>query len=342
MVKYQSKKHGGIVMKKNLLLVIVLALALCLTLTACGNNNADGEGGAATGNTNLTMGTGGTSGTYYSFGGALATVLNNADLGFSIQVTSSGASGENVKNIGSGAVQLAILQNDVLDYAYNGTNTWEGNEPITNTKVLACLYPEICQIVATASSGITCVADLAGKRVSIGDIGSGVETNAKQILAAYGLSTDDIKVQNLGFGDSADAMKNNTLDAVFITAGAPNTAVMDLATSRDLVIIPVNGAEADALLADYPFYAKATITPDDYSFLSEPVETIAVQATLICSSDMDDDTAYNIVKGIFDNAESLATAHEKGKYIDPAYAIQGVSIDFHPGALKYYQEAGVL
>jgi len=330
-------------MKKNLLLVLILALALCLCLTACGNDEpATEDDQQPVESTTLTMGTGGTSGTYYAFGGAIATTLNNAELGLNIQVTSSGASGENVKNIGSGAVQLAILQNDVLDYAYNGTNTWEGNDPVTNVQVLACLYPEVCQIVATADSGITSVADLAGKRVSIGDIGSGVETNAKQILAAYGLSTDDIKVQNLGFGDSADAIKNNTLDAVFITAGVPNTAVLDLATARDLVIIPVDGEEAAALMADYPFYATATITPDDYSFLTEPVTTVAVQATLVCSTDMTEDMAYTIVKGLFDNAETLAISHEKGKYIDPAYAVQGVSIDFHPGALKYYTEVSAL
>ncbi|MBQ1502312.1 MAG: TAXI family TRAP transporter solute-binding subunit [Firmicutes bacterium] len=332
-------------MKKGLLLTLIVVLAMCLCLAACTSNEApadNGEGPAPAGNVNLTMGTGGTSGTYYAFGGALATVLNNAGLGLNIQVTSSGASGENIKNIGSGDVQLAILQNDVLDYAYNGTNTWEGNDPVTNVYVLGALYPEVVQLVATADSGITSVADLAGKRVSIGDIGSGVETNAKQILAAYGLSTDDIKVQNLGFGDSADAIKNNTLDAVFITAGAPNTAVLDLATSRNLVIIPIDGDEAASLMNDYPFYAEATITPDDYSFLTDPVTTIAVQATLVCGESVTDEQAYTIVKGIFDNKEALVTAHEKGKYIDPAYALEGVSLALQPGAEKYYKELGLL
>lgn len=329
-------------MKKALLLTLIVALAACLCFAACGNEEpATDDPGTATETVNLTMGTGGTSGTYYAFGGALATVLNNANIGFNIQVTSSGASAENIKNIGSGDVQLAILQNDVLDYAFNGTNTWEGNEPITNVYVLGALYPEVVQLVATADSGITSVADLKGKRVSIGDIGSGVETNAKQILAAYGMTTDDIKVQNLGFGDSADAMKNNTLDAVFITAGAPNTAVLDLATSRDIVVIPIDGAEADALMTDYPFYAKATITPEDYSFLAEEVNTIAVQATLVCGTSLTDDQAYTLVKGIFDNAETLAISHEKGKYISPEYALQGVSLELQPGALKYYKELGL-
>jgi TRAP transporter TAXI family solute receptor len=231
-----------------------------------------------------------------------------------------------------------ILQNDVLDYAFNGTNTWEGKPTVTNTAVLACMYPEICQIIAVADSGIATVADLAGKIVSIGDVGSGVETNAKQILAAYGLSTDDITVQNLGFGDSAEAMKNGTLDACFITSGLPNTAVLDLATSRDIIVVPVDGAEADALMAEYPFYAKASITPENYTFLTEAVNTIAVQATLICPADMDEDTAYNVVKNLFETQ----IVHEKASYLSPEYAVQGVSIDFHPGALKYYQEVGAL
>lgn len=320
-------------MKKRSLLVILLILTLCLLSAACSNSAK---------NANLTMATGGTSGTYYAFGGVVASVLNDADIGVNINVNSTGASAENVNLIGSGDADLAILQNDVLDYAYHGTNTWEGKPTVTNTMVLAALYPEVCQIIAVADSGISSVADLKGKSVSIGDVGSGVETNAKQILAAYGLSPADIKVQNLGFAESAEAMKNRTLDACFITAGIPNTAVLDLATSRNLTVIPVDGPEAAALMADYPFYAVTTITPSVYSFLSADVTTICVQATLICSRSMDDNIAYNIVKTLFEKAPDITLGHEKGSYLSPAYGVQGVSLDFHPGAKKYYQEAGVL
>lgn len=332
-------------MKKSLSVLIVLLLAIALVIAACGGNDAatGDDGDAATGApVNLTMATGGTSGTYYAFGGAIATALNNAGIGVNINVNSTGASGENVNLIGSGETTLAIVQNDVLDYSYHGTNTWEGQPTVTNTAVLASLYPEVCQIIAVADSGIESVADLRGKSVSIGAIGSGVETNAKQILAAYGLSTDDIKVQNLDFAESAEAMKNRTLDACFITAGVPNTAVLDLATSRDVMVVPVDGAEAQSLLDQYPFYAVATITPGEYSFLSNDVSTIAVQATLICSTDLDEETAYNLVKTIFEKAEDIAASHEKGSYLSPDYAIQGVSVDFHPGAVRYYEEIGVL
>ena len=169
------------------------------------------------------------------------------------------------------------MQNDVLDYAYNGNNTWEGKDVITNVAVLGCLYPEICQLIVTGDSGIESVADLAGKSISIGDIGSGVETNAKQILAAYGLTVDDIKAEHLGFSDSAEAVKNRSIDGFFVTAGIPNTAVMDLATSREIKLIAIDGEQMASLMDQYSFYAQASITADDYSFLTEPVTTIAVR-----------------------------------------------------------------
>ena len=341
-------------MKKSLLLLVILMLALCLTLAACGAEEPAPVDPAPEGETpaeeqpaapakaaNLAMATGGTSGTYYAFGGTIATILNNANIGVNINVNSTGASAENVQLISTGDAQLAILQNDVLSYSYNATGTWEGKPAITNTAVLACLYPEQIQVIALASSGIASVADLAGKNVSTGDIGSGVETNARQILAAYGLSFDDVNQFSLGFGDSSTAMQDGSLDAVFITSGAPNSAVQELAASKDIVVVPIDGAEAAGLKSDYPFYADSEITPEHYSFLEAAVPTLTVQATLICGSDMADETAYAIVKGIYDNAADIAASHPKGEYLTPDYAIQGVPIALHPGAVKYYEECGL-
>ena len=330
-------------MKKSLWLMLILVLALGLCLSACGGGEStEGEGEAAPEATSLIMATGGTSGTYYPYGGSLAQAITTAFPEIAVTVSSTGASAENIQLIANGEAQLAICQNDTIDYAYNGTNTWAELEPITAMTTLCSLYPEICQIVVAADSGIETVADLAGKRVSIGDIGSGVETNAKQILAAYDLTVDDIEAQNLSFSSSADAMKDKSIDAFFVTAGTPNTAIMDLSTSRDIKILAIDDATIDALIAEYPFYAKVTLTSDDYSFLTEDVNTVAVQATLIASPDLAEDVAYNIVKAIFENAESITAANAKGAFLDPAYAVQGVSIPFHPGAEKYFTEAGVL
>lgn len=337
-------------MKKALLLLLMLMLSLCLVLTACGpaEEPVADEGEEAVDETpvatpaNLAMATGGTSGTYYSYGGTIATILNDANIGVTINVNSTGASGENVQLINTGDAQLAILQNDVLSYSFNGTGTWEGLDPITNTAVLACLYPEQIQLVALANAGISSVADLAGKNVSTGDIGSGVETNARQILEAYGLSFNDINRSSLGFGDSSTAMQDGSLDAVFITSGAPNAAVQELSASRDIVVIPIDGAEAAQLMADYPFYAESEITTDHYPFLSANVPTLTVQATLICSTDMDEEVAYNITKALFENVDAIRAANpDKGAYLSPDYAIQGVPIALHPGAARYYEECGL-
>lgn len=289
----------------------------------------------------LTMATGGTSGTYYPYGGALALAIDAATGYIKINVNSTGASAENVQQIGGGLAHLAIVQNDVMDYAYNATNTWTA-APVTGMATLMSLYPEVCQLIVAADSGINSVADLKGKKVSTGDIGSGVEANAIQILEAYGLTVDDLKVQHLSFSASADAMKDKSIEAFFATSGVPNTAVLELSTSRDIKVISLDADKIDALIAKYPFYAKVEITPDEYSFLSAPASTVAVQATLIASPDLDEQVAYDIVKSIIESKESIRVAHAKGAFIDPEYAVQGVSVDFHPGARRYFEEIGVL
>jgi len=182
---------------------------------------------------------------------------------------------------------------------------------------------------------------LRGKRVCVGDAGSGTEANARQVLAAYGLSFSDLgTVEHLSFADAATAMQNGTIDASFTTAGVPNPAITELKSSTNIVLLSVDGAEADRLIADYPFYSKYTITNDDYG-LSQ-VGTVAILATLACADNLSEDVVYAITKGLFDNQPALAVGHARGNDLSAQNAVQGVSIPFHPGAEKYYKEAGVL
>ena len=206
---------------------------------------------------------------------------------------------------------------------------------------MAAMYAEVCQVVANPSAGIETVADLKGKRVSVGDAGSGVEFNAKQILAAYGITFDDIQVQNLSFGDSANAMKDNKIDAFFCTAGAPTTAVMELSSTNEIKILNVDGAEADALIKEYPFYTAFDIPKDSYG-TDEDIKTVAVKATFIVNPDLSEDTVYNMTKAIFEGKADIEAGHVKGAEIDTAYAVEGVSVPFHPGAEKYFKEVGAL
>jgi hypothetical protein len=316
---------------KKLIALALAALLLCmpLVIASCGDDD----------DVRLTFATGGTAGTYFPLGGEMASVINNNT---SIQVTAvaSNASADNIQQIGNGDAHIAIVQNDVMSYAFNGTEIWTENPPVTNMATLMSLYPETVQIIAAADSGINSIEDLVGKRVSIGDIGSGVEANALQVLGVHGITTDDIVVSNLGFSASADAMRDRRLDAVFITSGTPNAAVLELSTGRDLNIIPIAQDKINELLSKYAFYVQVAITSDEYSFLSQTVSTVAVQATLIASTSVSDQSAYNIVKALIENAGDIS--HARGAYIIAENAVKSISVDLHPGAARYFREIGVL
>ncbi|MCL2356888.1 MAG: TAXI family TRAP transporter solute-binding subunit [Defluviitaleaceae bacterium] len=293
-------------------------------------------------NARFIMATGGVAGTYYPFGGAMATVINN-NSGLNVTITSSGASADNVNQIAEGDTDIAIVQNDVMYYAFTGTSIWSDRPPVRNMGTLMSLYPETVQIVVLANSDIHSVSDLAGHRVSVGALGSGVMANASQILAAYGLSFDDINDFHLNFADSASAMQDFNIDAFFVTAATPNTAVAELSRNRDLRILPLSQQGIDNLMGEYNFYVRVTVTSDDYDFVTEPVETVAVQATLVASLDtVSDDEAFEIVRSLIQNQPAVFAGHARGAYMSLENAVQSISVPFHPGALQFFQEAGIL
>lgn len=228
-----------------------------------------------------------------------------------------------------------------MDYAMKGESLFKEDGAITSFAAVAALYPETCQIVGT--KGLTSVADLKGKNVSVGDAGSGVEFNATQILAAYGIDINkDITKHNLSFGDSAEALKDGKIDAFFCVAGAPTTAITELATTNEISILSVDKEHADQLKKDFPFYSDITIPANSYKGVETDVTTVAVKATIICRKDLPEDAVYNLVKGIFENKDAIAKSHAKGEMLDPAYAIDAISVPFHPGAEKYFKEIGVM
>jgi len=319
-------------MKKRLIAIIAGVMAVTLLAAGCSSSSGSVD--------KIRLATGGTSGTYYAFGGVVGQALSEAtDIAFDVQ--STGASKANIGLVADGEVDMAIVQNDVMDYAYNGTDLFAGEKTDAFSSMAAC-YAEVCQIIADPSAGIESVADLEGKRVSVGDAGSGVEFNASQILGAYGITFDEIQKQNLSFGDSANAMKDGKIDAFFCTAGAPTTAVMELAATNDIVVLNVDGAEADKLIADYPFYTSYTIPASTYDGMTEDATTVAVKATFIVSNDLSEDVVYDLTKALFENKEAISTGHAKGAELDTTYAVEGVSVPFHPGAEKYFKEIGVL
>lgn len=332
-------------MKKSLATLTALAVTAMMAFTGCGggNNKPAEDTGAdkpAGGTVELTLGTGGTTGTYYAVGGTMSTVLNNAMENVNLKVVSTGASKANILDIDDKVSDIAIVQNDVMYYAYNGTDLFAAEGKFETFSAVAGIYDETCQIIA--GSNITSIADLKGKTVNVGDAGSGVEFNATQILAAYGIDINkDINKVNGSFGDAADSIKDGKIDAAFITAGAPTTAVVDLAISKSIHLLTIDDEHATALIEQYPFYTKTIIPGGTYNGVTDDVQTLSVRATLIAANDASEDTIYELTKALFENKDALASSNAKFAELDPALAVQGISVPFHPGAEKYFKEIGV-
>ena len=333
-------------MKK--LLVLFLALMLVFSLAACGAaDSADsgdgGEGGEGDGgeaaviDNDLRFVTGGESGTYYAFGSVIAQhATNNAGVKI-VGLVGNGSQG-NVMEMEDGNAELGFCQSDVMAYAYEGTNLFADTGAIDCFSTVAALYTEQVQVV-TLDPSIKTIADLAGKNVSIGSAGSGVYFNALDLLGAYGLTEDDITPTYQSFGDSADSLKNGQIDAAFIVAGAPTTAVTDLAATKSVYLVGLDDEHVDQLLASSPYYTKCVIPADVYG-LPEDVTTVGVAAVILARDNVSEDAIYALTADIFDNAPDLVSSHAKYAEIDKEFGASITSVPYHPGAAKYFAEQG--
>jgi hypothetical protein len=289
---------------------------------------------------NLVLATGGTAGTYYPFGGAMAKIWNSKIKDMNVTAQTSGASGENVRLINKKEVELALVQSDTLDFAFNAKEAFK--EPLKGMSVIATLYPEIVQVVVAAGSPIKTFADLKGKKVGVGAPGSGTEANFRQLLDAYGMKKEDVNAQFLSFSESAEAFKDKHIDAFIVTAGIPNSGIMDVSTQNEIRILDIPADVSAKLTQKYPFLAAVKVPANTYKGQTADVSTVAVNAVLIAGNQLKDDMVYNLTKALFENQADLASAHAKGKEVNLKYAVQGVSIPFHPGAVKYFKEKGLM
>jgi hypothetical protein len=290
--------------------------------------------------TKLILATGGTAGTYYPFGGAMARIWNAKIPGMNVTAQTTGASAENIRLVNKKEVELALVQSDTLDFAYNAKESFK--EAIKSMSAIAVLYPEIIQVVVRADSPVKSIADLKGKKVGVGAPGSGTEANFRQLMDVYGLAKADVNSQYLSFSESAEAFKDRHIDGFIVTAGIPNAAIMDISTQHEIRIINIPADMAAKLTAKYPFLAVAKVPAGTYKNQNQEAATVAVNAVLIAGNDLPADVVYNMTKALFDNQAELASAHAKGKELNLQYAVKGVSIPFHPGALKYYKEKGAI
>ncbi len=321
--------------KRSIVLLLTLAMLATLAIGCGSSESGDQTPQAQTQYINIA--TGGTAGTYFPLGGAMAEILNSNIPGVNATAEATNASVANVNLLNGGSVQLAFIQNDISYYASEGVEMFADNQ-VSGLQALATLYPETVQIITLDKSGINTVADMKGKRIAVGAAGSGVEANARQILAANGITYDDINVQYLSFAEAANGLKDGNIDAGFITAGFPTAAIQDIAAQHNVVLIPVTDETADKLIAQYPFYTKVTIPAGTYPKQDEDVQSVAVKAMLVTTEGMDEQMAYDVTKAIYTSLDKLKAAHSVGALITKESAKDGISIPMHPGAEKYFNE----
>lgn len=313
---------------------MIMAGALCVAgaalIAGCGDSGSSTGGGKQF----LNIATGGTAGTYYPLGGALAELLNQNIKGMNASAQSTGASVANVNMLKDGSVDIAFIQNDIAYYAANGKEMFKDNK-VENIRGIAALYPETVQFVTTADKGIKSIADLKGKKVAVGASGSGAEANARQILGAYGLTYDDIDVQYLSFGEAADALKDGNVDVGVVVAGFPTAAIQDLAANKSAALVNIDAEHADKLMKQYPYFTKITVPKGTYPGQEEDVNTVAVKCVIVTTDKLSDDLGEQIVKAIYEHLDRMKAAHAVGKYITKDTALEGMSIKMNAGAEKY-------
>ena len=313
---------------KSLALVLVISALLIGTIGCAG-----GEG-----KTEVVVFTGGTGGTYFPLGSKYAELLNQFSENIDASAVTSGASVTNCKAIGTGECQASLAQNDVSYYARKGINMFDAAIP--ELQGIACWYPETIQFVVKADSDIMSLEDMAGKNVAVGAPGSGTVVACEQILQAAGV-WDSITRFDLNFGEAVSALKLGQVDAGFLVAGAPTSAIEELAVSSDVRIVEVS----DSILAGlgdagYPFYVRQVLPAGTYG-MSADVSTVAVQAMLCVGADVPEDIVYDMTMILFEQVEELRTVHTKANDITLDSALDGMSLILHPGAISYYEDSGV-
>ena len=316
-------------MKIFKLLILLPIIALCV---GCG-------GGEKSANQATRFGTGGTGGMYYAYGSELAKMIQAEDASHALDVKTTAGSAANLRLLREKFLDLAIVQSDTLSNAINGRGIFAATGPGVGYAAVAGLYTEACQIVVAKESGIMSVDDLVGKKVSVGERESGVLQNAEQILMSHGLAFDMLEVSYLSFTDSAAAMEKGQIDAFFVTAGAPTSAIANLATKKEIQILSIAPDVQSNMMRLYKGYTRCTIPANTYAGQTEDVSTIGVKAVLVASTDLKDDEVAYLTEFIFKNADKLP--HNTSDKLTNDYAVQDIPSSFHAGAAKFYDGQGV-
>lgn len=336
-------------MKRNIALLLSLVVII-LAFTGCTTQEAPPPAGtpaetpapAPSGEKMfLNIGTGGTAGTYFPLGGAFAEIWNANVPNVNVTSQSTGAAVANINLLYDKKMEVAIVQNDIAWYAHNGKAMFEAQK-YDDLRGLAILYNEPIQMITTDMS-VNSLADLKGKVVSIGAIGSGNEANARQIIAAAGLDFDkDIDARFLPYSETVDGMKDNQIDVAIFTTGMPNSGITELGLTKEVKVVPIDTAVADKLMEEFAFFTKLVMPANTYKNQPTDVDTITVKSMLVVEASMTDELAYELTKQIYENHDRVVAAHAVGQFITPENSQDGMPIPLHPGAEKYFKEIGII
>lgn len=316
--------------------LIIAALGLVLSAPAWAQST-----------TFITIGSGSTSGLYYPTAVGMARIVNDADVPLRANARSTGASVFNANAIGQGSLQMGMMQNNIAYYAYNGTGVEAfRDKPIENLRGMIGLYPESIHILARTDAGIDSVADFAGKRVYVGDVGSGTEADARNIMAAHGVDVDDLRTAVRGSsGDAVGLLRDGQIDAMFYTVGLGSAAITEAAQTAPITIVSLSKDALDQLQEEYAFYTPFTIPGGTYPGVDEDARTVTLTAMLAASADLSSDAVYTFMDTVWD--ENLETFYSDvqnpnlDKYFTVEKGADGMPIPLHPGAVRFFEEQGV-
>ncbi|WP_347916945.1 TAXI family TRAP transporter solute-binding subunit [Paracoccus marcusii] len=291
----------------------------------------------------ITIGTGGQTGVYYVVGQSICRLVNRdtATTGLRCTAPATGGSIDNINQIRSGGMTMGVAQSDWQFHAYNGSSDYEG-DAFTDLRAVFAVHPEPFTVVARADSGVETFTDLAGKRVNVGNPGSGSRGTFEVVLEAMGMSMDDFALSSeLRPAEQSAALGDNQVDAISYTVGHPNGSIQEATSTVDATLVDVSGEAIDKLIADNPFYSKVVIPGGMYAGNDDDTETFGVKATFVTSAAIPDETVYQVVKAVFDNFDRFKGLHPAFASLTPEEMIaDGNSAPLHPGAERYYREQG--
>ena len=276
---------------------------------------------------------------YYPIGGAIATAVSKSP-NINATAETGNASAANARLIAEGEIEIAFVQADVTAWAYNGEEMFTGGA-LTNIRTIAALYPETLQIVVARESGITAIPEIVGKRVGVGAPGSGVEADVRAIFNTLGIRYNEMDVQFLDFAGISDRFKDNQIDAGFVVAGLPTAALMDLTTTRDVNLLSFDDETMGKLVEANPFFVPNVVPAGTYRGIDVDVVTPSVMALLITFDEMPEEVIYNFTKGMFENLDDIQVSYAIARNITLENATNGLTAPLHPGAARYYKEAGI-